>query len=556
MEFKDKVKKILEIFEIQEVEELPGKLYEIVENHETKTYNKYKEITGNNTNFIQHIYQYYFSDREEYKQDFTPESISKLLGEIGNNGERVLDLCSGTGSLTLNNISQENILVELNENTISSLLFNMCLHNIQGIIICGDVLTGKYKKIYKLTRDEQYSTCEEKKIQEYELGKYDTVISNPPFNIKYNKDLSLEDITIKKSNMNYAFVFRGLEHLTDNGTLAYILPNSITSSQLEKPYRKYIVDHKLLRGIIQLPGSMFESTSIPIVILILAHDSKDVFFCNIEKCEDKLIRHKRGTGDKSKTERIYKKELNALSDKQIQDIIHGLNTKENKPGTYKTVPFEEVINEDYTITPQRYIDFKEEKDETRSFEAIIDDINKCTADKNKFKITMNLTILKKLEDWTELYEKEGKNNEIIDQFNQVISQAKELQELYKNSNQITDDLNATMFYTDKKLINENWLKTTRSAKNTIQNTDPKELCEVYMQNLSNCMMMIRYLNNRQSEYFMELRDKLIPLLMSGELEVPEELYVDEDDLTDENQDSLISEEDNELSSKSKQTTLV
>lgn len=54
MEFKDKVKKILEIFEIQEVEELPCKLYEIVENHETKTYNKYRKITGNNTNFIQH----------------------------------------------------------------------------------------------------------------------------------------------------------------------------------------------------------------------------------------------------------------------------------------------------------------------------------------------------------------------------------------------------------------------------------------------------------------------------------------------------------------------
>ncbi len=530
MEFKDKANKVKVLFACENFQEIPEKLLKIVLGNNTTIYDDYLQIVGNDTNFIQNIYQYYLADRKELKQDFTPNSLSKLISVLSahENEEIIYDMCAGTGALTLNkNTEKRFILHEINEDTISSLLFNLALRNMQGLVINGDILSGEIKQIYSLVKTDKYS---EISIRDNQIPKYDTVISNPPFNLKNEKDISFEDITIKKSSLNYAFVFEGLKNLNNNGIMAFILPLGVLSSRIEHEYRKYLIDNKLVKAVITVPGSMFESTSIPTCILILSkQENKEISFVNIEQADEKITIHTRGTGKKCHENRVYNKKLNSLSDEQITDIQLSITEKLDIAGFSKTVKLDEVHENDCIITPNRYIDFVSIEEKHRSFEDIIDDINRTINDKNKFKITLNLTIAKKLKSWVELAEEKDKNNELIKETNELLERLDTLQELYKKSKETIDAINEDMFYTDKRITQEKWLTITRSAKNEIKNTDLKELSETFKTNLSHCEMMIRYLNNRENEYLAELRDKLLPLLMNGDLKVPTEMTVPEED---------------------------
>jgi len=164
MEFKDRAEKVKEIFNITSFDEMPEKLMEIVLNNDTKIYDDYLAIVEEDINFLQSIYQYYLSDREELKQDFTPTSLSKLCNVLTNrdNEKTIYDLCSGTGSLTLQKELKDKEIIchELNTFTISTLLFNLVLKNAEGIIIEGDALTNENKNIYLLLCGEKYARCE------------------------------------------------------------------------------------------------------------------------------------------------------------------------------------------------------------------------------------------------------------------------------------------------------------------------------------------------------------------------------------------------------------
>ncbi|KZX16627.1 N-6 DNA methylase [Methanobrevibacter cuticularis] len=534
MEFKDKAIKIRELFKTETFEELPKKLMEIVLLSDKQVYDEYLEIVGDDTNFLQSIYQYYLAEREELKQDFTPSSLSKLCGVLTSHDEEktVYDLCAGTGSLTLAKDTADKffILHELNTETISSLLFNLSLKNVEGVVINGDVITGENKGFYKLFKGEKYSTVE--KISEYEIPEYDSVISNPPFNLKSEHDIRFKDIIVKKKLINFGFLLKGLEKLTENGLMAFILPNGVLSSTHEKEYRKYLIGNGFLKAVITVPGSMFESTSIPTCILVLSKTKNTkVSFISINDCEDEITINKRGTGKACHENRVYTRKLGILSDNQIEDILNSINQNLDIAGFSKSVNYKEIINQDYNFAPGRFIDFVAEEDQTRTFEHIIDDINNIINDKNQFKLTLNLTIAKELKDWVELNEEKEKNNEFIDEINKELQRVNELKEDFEESNELMDNMNENMFYTDKRLINEKWLTITRSAKNEIKNTDPKKLSETFKENLSNCQMMIRYLNNKEIVLLAELRDKLLPLLMSGELMVPENAYVETEEKT-------------------------
>lgn len=359
---------------------------------------------------------------------------------------------------------------------------------------------------------------------------YDTVISNPPFNLKSENDIKFKNIVVKKKLINFAFIFRGLEKLKDKGQMAFILPNNCLSGSHELDYRKYLIDNNLIKAVISVPGSMFESTSIPTCILLLSKENNEnVSFINISECDDKIVLNRRGTGSKAHESRIYHKELGSLSDEQITDINNAIHDKIDIAGFSKTVLVKEVIEQDYSLQTGRYIDYVEVETIHRSFEDIIDDINNIRNDKNKFKITINKTIFKDLKELAELFEQSEDGKEISKDINDALDSIKELREDFKKKNEFTDETNRGMFYTEKRLIYDNWLSITNSAKNEIKNTDKKELCETFLMNLQNCQMMIVYLNNKEIVLLTELRDKLLPLLMSGELEVPKDVYVESEE---------------------------
>lgn len=514
MEFKDKAELVFQLFGC-DTPEVSTEILKSVIRNDTEIYRKYGEITNNDPWFLQSMFQYYFADRDELKQDFTPESLSKLLTAITDheNEKVVYDICSGVGSLSYFKEDKKLILKDIDRNSVNIAVFVLAFMNKDATVICGDVLTDDIFTVYEITPGENSGTVE--KINNIPDIEVDTVVSNPPFNLKEDKKL-----------LNYAFVQKGLSKLKTNGYAGYILPRGVLSSTSEIEDRKKIIDKGYLQAVITVPGSMFENTSIPTCILLLSKKQNEkVTFINIESCDEKRAIHKRGTGKKCHENRVYKKEYGKLSDAQIEDVKNTIENHLDVASFSKTVPIQDIIDQEYFFAPGRYIDFAIEDEKQRSFDDIIDDINRCIADKNKFKITLNLTIAKELKTWIDHNKTQEKNNELIKELNEALDKAREREELFKQSNKIIDDINETLFFTDKKIENEKWLTITRAAKNEIRNTDPKELSETFIFNLRQCEMMITYLNNRENEYLAELRDKLLPLLMSGELRIPDDLIV-------------------------------
>lgn len=107
------------------------------------------------------IYQYYIADRKEKKQDYTPKSVAQLMGALIGDTDKVVDMCAGSGALIIQKWTQnpniEVTALEIDENVIPFLLFNMALRNINCRVLQGDALTGEdVINTWQVTKGERF----------------------------------------------------------------------------------------------------------------------------------------------------------------------------------------------------------------------------------------------------------------------------------------------------------------------------------------------------------------------------------------------------------------
>lgn len=220
LEFKTKILKLCNVRDIKNIGEV---LMKVVLSNETCFFDKYKEIIDNNKDWLQALWQYYEADRAKKKQNYTPKSLCKLVSALAGNCETVYDCCGGSGALTVQMLKDSKAkfvcVEELDEKVIPFLLFNLCLHNVNGYVFNGNVLTRKFLKIYKLSTDDKYSKVDELPGNEQINLHCDVAISNPPYNIKWQPQLPLENdirfpVIPPAGNANYAFVLIALREQT------------------------------------------------------------------------------------------------------------------------------------------------------------------------------------------------------------------------------------------------------------------------------------------------------------------------------------------------------
>lgn len=109
------------------------------------------------------------ADRKKHKQDFTPQSISKLLGEIvGSEGNTYYEPAAGTGGILIERWNQDRMkhtpfdyeprdyyytAEELSDRTIPFLLFNMLIRGMNGNVVQCDVLTRESTGAFFIQND-------------------------------------------------------------------------------------------------------------------------------------------------------------------------------------------------------------------------------------------------------------------------------------------------------------------------------------------------------------------------------------------------------------------
>ncbi len=311
---------------------------------------------------------------------YTPQQISSILSEIvildsqdPTTGpkprlEKVLDFASGSGSLLLNirkRIKDNDGAVgkiygqEKNITTYNLARMNMLLHGMKDTefeIFHGDTLLNQW--------DELNEMNPAKKLE------FDAIVANPPFSLRWEpNDAMAEDFRFKnyglapKSAADFAFLLHGFHFLSQNGTMAIILPHGVLfRGGAEERIRTKLLKDNNIDTVIGLPSNLFYSTGIPVSILILKKCKKedDVLFINASEHFEKGKRQ------------------NTLSEEHFDKIIETYKYRNEVPRYSKRVSMDEIEKQGYNLNISRYVNtsIEEEKIDLREVNLNLLEINK------------------------------------------------------------------------------------------------------------------------------------------------------------------------------------
>jgi type I restriction enzyme M protein len=323
------------------------------------------------------VYEYFlgmFADAEGKRggQFYTPESIVKLLVEMLEpyNG-RIYDGCCGSGGMFVQSEKflqahggrLDDIAVygqESNPTTYRLAKMNLAIRGIDAKIELGDTF-----------HDDKHKDL-----------KADYIIANPPFNISDWGGEQLQDSHLWKygvpptGNANYGWLQLFLNKLSPNGTAGIVLANgSMTSnSGGENEIRKNLITEGVVDCMVALPTQLFYNTQIPACLWFLARNRTNHKFRN--RKDEILFIDARNTGA------LISRKNKAFTDEDISKISEVYHNWRNIDGKYediqgfcKSATIKEVEENNYVLTPGRYVGTEDIEDDGISFEDKVSEIS-------------------------------------------------------------------------------------------------------------------------------------------------------------------------------------
>lgn len=363
---------INELFGINESFELPEVLLKklLDKKERDKLCNDFMQFEFDIKNdCLRDYFQMNSANRSNLKQDYTPDCLARLISQLVPETDNLIDICAGTGALTIGmsrNINYQ--CEELSKMSISVLLFNLALRGISAVVLQKNVLLNKIEKIYKLTKNGNYSDIET--VENYEEKQTDVVISNPPYSLKWEpkSDVRFEGYELAPAKASdYAFVLDGLSRLTKRGKAFYILPSGVLFRDgAEGKIRKQLIENNLLDAVISLPEKLFLNTSIPVNILVFnkAKENDDILFINAEKLF------------------VKNRKQNVMTDEHINKISETYHNRQTIDKFSNVVKLSVVRENDYNLNVPRYV-YTYEKKELPPASEIIKDIIQAELDCKK-----------------------------------------------------------------------------------------------------------------------------------------------------------------------------
>lgn len=287
------------------------------------------------------------SNRNAMMQDFTPKELTQLLPQLSEGYSEVLDVCSGTGGLTIGawnrNPNAFYVCEELSERAFPLLLFNMAIRNINGLAVRKDILSGEVFSVYRLEQSERFSNIIAAAYPEENI-KFSLVLMNPPYSLKFNWESAPEYMsgfgTPPNKAADYAFVLYGLSRLTQNGRLFAILPHGVLfRGQREGEIRKKLLTDGLVRDVVGLPEKLFLNTQIPVCILSISREDKtNVLFVDASREFEKNAKQ------------------NRLRSGDVVKMVETINDHKDVEMYSRAVGLSEIEANDYNLNIPRYVD--------------------------------------------------------------------------------------------------------------------------------------------------------------------------------------------------------
>ena len=158
---------LLDIFGVGDAIALGDAIMSSITTQDYAKFDACVELVGNDGlrhDFLQKIYQYHLANRNELSQDFTPPSLGKLIGALTASGDTCLDICAGSGALTIQawamNPARSFVCFEIDGTVIPYLIFNCAIRNMDAAIFHADYLAGEIYDAWLLAKSGRYSGIE------------------------------------------------------------------------------------------------------------------------------------------------------------------------------------------------------------------------------------------------------------------------------------------------------------------------------------------------------------------------------------------------------------
>lgn len=289
---------------------------------------------------------------------YTPKVVASLLAKLAmpKPGDRICDPTCGSGGLLL--LAGEEVEKQGSHDyalygqektgaTYNLARMNMFLHHKDSARLeWGDTLNNPLLK------------------EEERLMLFDVIVANPPFSLDKWGEPQLENDMFRrfergmppKSKGDYAFISHMIATARPlSGRVAVIVPHGVLfRGSSEGRIRQALIEENILDAVIGLPAGLFQTTGIPVAILIFdksraaggANESrKDILFIDASK------------------EFIAGKNQNTLSPEHIAKIFNTYKErKEIEKYSHLATP-EEIKENDYNLNIPRYVDTFEEEAE-------------------------------------------------------------------------------------------------------------------------------------------------------------------------------------------------
>ena len=292
---------------------------------------------------------------------YTPAPVSRLLARLANPqpGNTICDPACGSGSLLIEAsrvVGSDDYALfgqEVNGATWALARMNMFLHARDAARIewC-DTLNGPAL------------------VEGDHLMRFDVVLANPPFSLKnWGAENAENDPWNRfwrgippKSRGDYAFITHMIETAKRrSGRVAVIVPHGVLfRGGAEGRIRRHLIEENLLDAVIGLPANLFQTTGIPVAILIFdrareeggpRENERDVLFIDASR------------------EFTPGKKKNTLAEEHVEKIVRTYRERaEVERYSHRATP-EEIAENDFNLNIPRYVDTFEPEEEIDVAEA-------------------------------------------------------------------------------------------------------------------------------------------------------------------------------------------
>lgn len=337
----------------------------------------FEAIFAQKFDFFATIFEYLIKDYNsnsggKYAEYYTPHAVARIMANIlvpeDVRGQirsvDVYDPSAGSGTLLMNvahaigedkcmiytqDISQKSSnLLRLN------LILNNLVHSLNNVVQGNTILSPAHKDASG------------------RLKKFDFIVSNPPFRLDFSdfrdqlegeenrgrffagipKTPNHEDkIKEKKSRERMPIFLLFIQHilfsLKENGKAAIVLPTGFITakSSIDKKIREYLVENKMLAGVVSMPSNIFATTGTNVSILFIDKTNKDKV----------VLIDASGLGEKIKD---GKNQKTVLSREEEQKICHTFTHKQAVEDFSVVVGYDEIKAKNYSLSAGQYFEVK------------------------------------------------------------------------------------------------------------------------------------------------------------------------------------------------------